>query len=73
MLEKSKDRQYTFTDIWTKKEAYLKYMGSGITTALSSIDTTRDLKVTFETARLKDTLITVCSKSDLFPLSFIQF
>ncbi len=73
LLEDSEDRQYTFTDIWTKKEAYLKYMGSGITTALSSIDTTRDLEVKFETARLKDTLITVCSKSDLFPLNFIQF
>ncbi len=39
-----------FTEIWTKKEAYLKALGTGIDRELSSIDTTsEDLSFTTET------------------------
>ncbi len=46
----SENPHIKFTEIWTKKEAYLKALGSGIDRELSSIDTTdKNLKFITET------------------------
>ncbi len=45
----SENPHIKFTEIWTKKEAYLKALGTGIDRELSSIDTTdKNLKFTTE-------------------------
>lgn len=45
----SENPDMAFTEIWTKKEAYLKALGTGIDRELSSIDTTsEDLSFTTE-------------------------
>lgn len=42
-LNQSKDRNYDFYSIWTKKEAVCKANGKGLLLELSEIDTTTDL------------------------------
>ncbi len=46
-----------FYAVWTRKEAYLKYMGKGIASVLSGIDTESDaIEVCFHYFRLVDSL-----------------
>ena len=40
LIDASKNKSETFTEIWTKKEAYLKALGTGIDRELKSVDTT---------------------------------
>lgn len=40
LLLLSDNKEKTFTEIWTKKEAYLKALGTGIDRELKSVDTT---------------------------------
>ena len=49
-----------FTEIWTKKEAYLKALGTGIDRELSSIDTT-DKKLNFVTEINNEFIVSVFS------------
>lgn len=39
LLDSSENKARTFYEIWTKKEAYLKFTGQGITVPLASVDT----------------------------------
>ncbi len=41
-IEQSKDKQLAYLYIWTRKEAYLKSMGIGISTLLTAVDTLND-------------------------------
>lgn len=64
----SESKEKAFTEIWTKKEAYIKFLGTGLSTPLTSFDTTADLGVHFETFEHCGNIITVCAKKELFPL-----
>ena len=62
ILDKEPER---FSEIWTRKEAYLKRLGTGIATDLREVDTCRIPKdVRFETIFAEDHVITVCLSSD---------
>ncbi len=58
ILEKEPER---FSEIWTRKEAYLKRLGTGIATDLREVDTCRiSSDVRFETLFIEDHVVTVC-------------
>lgn len=40
-IDTSDDRELSFYTVWTRKEAYLKYTGEGITRPLTEVDTVR--------------------------------
>lgn len=40
-IDASDDRELSFYTVWTRKEAYLKYTGEGITRPLTEVDTVR--------------------------------
>lgn len=40
-IDASEDRELAFYTVWTRKEAYLKYSGDGITRPLTEVDTVR--------------------------------
>ena len=54
-----KDNNYRFFEIWTKKEAYLKYKGTGLRGGLDSFDVF-SLPEDINTFRFKEYFISVC-------------
>ena len=65
MISSSEDKAKTFTKLWTKKEAYLKLLGKGLSLPLSSFDA-ESLPYHFETNEIMGNIFTVCSKKTLF-------
>ena len=62
ILEKEPQR---FSEIWTRKEAYLKWVGTGIATDLREVDTCRIPKhLRFETVFVDEHVITVCLSAE---------
>ncbi len=61
----SDDKEKTFTVLWTKKEAYLKLLGKGISVPLSSF-CVESLPYHFETYEIMDNIFTICSKKSFF-------
>lgn len=64
-----------FYKIWTQKEAYLKYIGKGITVPMKSIDvTSNELIKLLKTVEIEDYILTLCTrenfcKNDLYQLN----
>lgn len=54
-----KDSEHRFFEIWTKKEAYLKYKGTGLRGGLDSFDVF-SLSEDITTFRFKEYFISVC-------------
>lgn len=68
------DRGLRFFEIWTKKESYLKYQGTGINCPLNSFSvlTPEALSVSFRSFRLEDAVMTLCgpnTECQIIPLS----
>ena len=58
----SHDKDKAFYEIWTKKEAYLKYMGNGLKMPLTSFDVKQSkIKSKIVTFQHNNYLISVCS------------
>ena len=51
-----------FFEIWTKKESYLKYLGTGIDRALSSFSVLHPKDTAFFTQVLEDAVLTLCAQ-----------
>ena len=54
-----------FYEVWTKKEAYVKMLGTGFSTPISSFDVFDELGVSFNTQENESYIITVCSRNEL--------
>lgn len=62
----AQERARRFFRIWTMKESYLKYLGTGINRPLHSFSVLTDqLEVHMITEYLPDACMTVCSKDDI--------
>ncbi len=60
----SGSQQTAFSDIWTKKEAYVKMLGTGMSTSFLSFDVTDEaLERTFRSQDCSGYWISVCSRS----------
>lgn len=55
------ERAHRFFEIWTKKESYLKYLGTGIDRPLDSFCVLHLTDVVFHCHRFKDAMLTLCS------------
>lgn len=52
LLRRSEHEVTTFYEIWTRKEAYVKYLGKGLAMPLASFDTTHPLGPSLQTLQL---------------------
>ena len=57
------ERAKRFYEIWTKKESYLKYQGTGINRSLSSFSVLHLPEVAFHTQPLEDAVLTLCAET----------
>ncbi|MBQ3417772.1 MAG: 4'-phosphopantetheinyl transferase superfamily protein [Ruminococcus sp.] len=72
-IAQSSDKPVAFTEVWTRKEAYLKCKGTGITEDLSAFDTTSDdLNPYLYSAKLEGYYLSVCSKEE-FDINKVYF
>ena len=55
------ERGHRFFEIWTKKESYLKYLGTGIDRPLNSFCVFQLPEVIFHCYRFEDAVVTLCS------------
>ena len=70
----TEDRGLRFFEIWTKKESYLKYQGTGINRPLNSFSVLNPeaLSVSFRSFRPEDAVMTLCAQNtecQIIPLS----
>lgn len=57
-IEDDKDKR--FCEIWTRKEAYVKWLGKGLSVPFESFDTLKDFKDKIITFPLKNCYISIC-------------
>lgn len=63
-IQENENKDIAFYDIWTKKEAYAKMLGTGLMTPLSSFDVTdKELRKNFISKYISGYMISVCSKN----------
>lgn len=64
-IHTSADRQAAFYEVWTKKEAYLKMRGTGLTESLRDFDVFDEWpRIRFETRMLSEHTLSCCRESD---------
>ena len=64
IIRNSNDPKYTFTRMWTQKEAYLKYKGTGITEPLNSFKVS-SIPLQLETFEKMNNIVTLCYDPNL--------
>lgn len=70
ILENSLVQNNRFYEVWTKKEAYMKYVGKGLHMPLNSFNVfDRNISEKLKTFKREDYLITICS--DCLDKSFV--
>ena len=71
LLDESDDEEATFLSLWTRKEAYLKYLGTGLAGEMQTTDTTDPsaLAVTLLTYPLTESgeMLSLCLKEGVTP------
>jgi 4'-phosphopantetheinyl transferase len=60
---REEQRAKRFYEIWTKKESYLKYLGTGIDRPLNSFSVLKPLEIRFFHYDLKDAAMTLCGET----------
>ncbi len=60
----SESQNNAFYEIWTKKEAYVKFLGTGLSTPLSSFDVTnKNLSSKFYTKQISEYMLSIFSEN----------
>lgn len=60
----SENQNNTFYEVWTKKEAYVKFLGTGLSTPLSSFDVTnKNLSNNFYTKPISEYMLSIFSET----------
>ncbi len=71
--DKDKDINGRFFSIWTKKEALVKYLGTGLTNNVKALDVADPLyRDRFETYTAGDYILSICSDSDSRKIDFTE-
>ena len=66
ILSKSEGRESLFYEVWTKKEAYIKWVGKGLSMSLDTFDVTdAKIKNSLSLIKMHDYIISVCSQRKL--------
>ena len=77
LLDESNDEERAFLSIWTRKEAYLKYLGTGLAGEMQTADTTEPsaLTVTLLTYPLTESgeMLSLCMKAGVTPPKIEDF
>ncbi|MGN0538119.1 MAG: 4'-phosphopantetheinyl transferase family protein [Acutalibacteraceae bacterium] len=61
-IDESKNKDFAFYDIWTKKESYLKMLGTGLSKPLQSFNVlSNELNKKFTTKKFPNHIITLCT------------
>lgn len=69
ILRQDSGQNERFYEIWTKKEAYIKYLGKGFFMPLSSFNVlSKDLSVYISNIRKEDYMISVCSENQNYSI-----
>ena len=72
-VQSAADQRRAFTEIWTRKEAYLKQIGIGIATDLTSFDTTTgDLAERILSRDIGGYVLSVCTEKPLSETIYIS-
>lgn len=70
-----RDSTYRFLEIWTKKEAYMKFVGKGFAMGLNSFDTTKESfnnRYNMSTADIDGYIISICNDQQYINNSLIN-